>query len=90
MRSAVITTLKALYEGKEVTANKGFVCNTTRVANEIGTLRRDMGIDILTLRVDTDNGKWYGSYKLVRSKENLRRVREILKSHSVKDEVQES
>lgn len=78
MRTAVITTLKALYEGKEVTANKSLECDTTRITNEISILRNDLGIDIITDRVKTKNKKWYGSYRLIRSNENLKRVREIL------------
>jgi len=78
MRTAVITTLKALYEGKEVTANKSLECDTTRITNEISILRNDLGIDIITDRIKTKNKKWYGSYRLIRSDENIQRVQEIL------------
>ncbi len=90
MRGAIIVTLKALYEKKEVTATKAIECNTTRVSNEIGTLRRDLGIDIITDRINTKNNRWYGSYRLVRTKENLKKVRALLEKHSKQDEVQKS
>ncbi len=90
MRGAVIATLLALYEGKEVTANKSLECDTTRISNEISTLRNGLGIDIITDRVETDNRKWYGSYRLIRTEENLEKVRVILGLHSKKDGVQES
>lgn len=78
MRTAVILTLKALYEGKEVTANKSLEFDTTRITNEISTLRNDLGVDIITDRIKTKNKKWYGSYRLIRSNGNLKRVQEIL------------
>ena len=87
MRSAVIVTLQALYDGKEVTANKSLECSTTRITNEISTLRTDLGIDIITDRVATNNHKWYGSYRLVRTSENLKKVRAILEIYSNLDEV---
>jgi len=90
MRGAVIATLQALYDGKEVTANKSLECSTTRISNEIGTLRNGLGIDIITDRIETENHKWYGSYRLIRTKENLEKVRVILGLHSPKDESQES
>ena len=90
MRGAVIATLQALYDGKEVTANKSLECNTTRVSNEISTLRNALGIDIITDRVETENHKWYGSYRLIRTVENLEKVKVILGLHSQKDEVQKS
>ena len=90
MRGAVIATLQALYDGKEVTANKSLECDTTRVSNEISTLRNALGIDIITDRIETDNHKWYGSYRLIRTEENLEKVRVILGLHSNQDEVQES
>ena len=86
MRGAVTATLKALYEGKEVTANRGKECNTTRITNEISTLRNVLGIDIITDRIETKNRKWYGSYRLIRTKENLEKVRVILGLHSNQDE----
>jgi len=90
MRRAIITTLQALYESKEVTANKSQECESTRISNEISTLRNTLSVDIITDRVETDNHKWYGSYRLIRTEENLKKVRAILKLHSKKDEVQES
>lgn len=87
MRGAVITTLKALYEGKEITANKSLECDTTRITNEISTLRNDLGIDIITDRINLENKKWYGSYRLVRTDENLKKVRDILKIYSNSNEV---
>lgn len=90
MRGAVIATLKALYERKEVTANKGKECSTTRITNEISTLRNILEIDIITDRVETENRKWYGSYRLIRTEENLEKVRVILGLHSNQDESQKS
>ncbi len=90
MRGAVITTLKALSDGKEVTANKGIEYNTTRITNEIDTLRNGLGIDIITDRINTVGRKWYGSYRLIRTPENLEKVRVILGLHSKQDEVQKS
>ena len=86
MRGAIITTLKALYEGKEVTANKSLECNTTRITNEITTLRNDLGIDIITDRINLENRKWYGSYRLVRTDENMQKVRDILAIYSQRNE----
>lgn len=90
MRGAVITTLKALYEGKEITANKSLECNTTRITNEISTLRNDLGIDIITDRINLENKKWYGSYRLVRTDNNLNKVRDILQICSKLNEAQGS
>jgi hypothetical protein len=90
MRGAVITTLKALYEGKKVTATQSIKCDTTRITNEISTLRNVLGIDIITDRINTKDRKWFGSYRLIRTKENLKRVRALLEQHSKKDEVQKS
>lgn len=90
MRGAVITTLKALYEGKEVTASKSKACGTTRITNEISTLRNKLEIDIITNKIHTVGRKWYGSYHLVRNKENLERVREVLGLHTQIDEIKES
>ena len=90
MRGAVIATLQALYDCNEVTARKSLECDTTRISNEITTLRNGLGIDIITDRIDTENRKWYGSYRLIRTKKNLEKARVILGLHSKKDEVQES
>ena len=90
MRGAVITTLKALYEGKEITANKSLECNTTRITSEISTLRNDLGIDIITDRINLENKKWYGSYRLVRRDNNLKKVRDILQICSKSNEAQGS
>ena len=87
MRNAVFTTLKALYEAKEITANKSIECNTTRITNEIFTLRNTLGVDIITDRVYINSRKWYGSYRLVRTDENLKKVRAILEIHSNKNEA---
>ena len=90
MRGAIITTLKALYEAKEVTANKSLECGTTRITNEISTLRNDFKIDIITDRINTKNKKWYGSYRLVRTDENLKKVRSILEIYSKTNETKSS
>lgn len=88
MRGAVIATLKALYEGKQVTAHRGKQYKTTRMSNEISTLRNELSIDIITDRINTENGKWYGSYRLIRTEENLERVKAILGILSRDDETQ--
>lgn len=90
MRGAVMATLQALYASKEVTANKSKECSTTRITNEISTLRNILGINIITDRIETENKKWYGSYRLIRTEENLEKVRVILGLHSKQDEVQKS
>lgn len=87
MRGAVITTLQALYNGKEVTAEKSLQCNTTRITNEISILRNEFDINIITDRIPTKNKKWYGSYRLVRSEINLKKVREILAIYSTSNEA---
>jgi len=88
MRGAVIVTLKALHEGKEVTACKSLECDTTRITNEISTLRNELGIDIITDRINLPNKKWYGSYRLARTDENMKKVRDILAIFSKDNEVQ--
>ena len=90
MRGAIIVTLQALYDGKEVTAKNSINFGTTRITNEITALRNGLGIDIITDRIETENRKWYGSYRLIRTEENLEKVRVILGLHSNQDEVQES
>jgi len=90
LRGAVLATLQALYDGKEVTAGKSLEYDTTRISNEISTLRNGLGIDIITDRIETENRKWYGSYRLIKTEENLKKVRVILGLHFKKDEVQES
>lgn len=82
MRMAVINTLDALFTGKEVTASKCLEFNTTRITNEISILRNDLKIDIITDRVNAKDTKWYGSYRLIRSKDNLERVKKILETYS--------
>ncbi len=86
MRGAVIATLQALYDGKEVTANKSLECKTTRITNEISTLRNVLCIDIITDRIETENRKWYGFYRLIRTEENLEKVKIILGLYSKQDE----
>ena len=87
MRYAVYKTLTALYDGKEVTATKSLECNTTRITNEISTLRNIYGVEIITDRISLENAKWYGSYRLVRTDKNLRKVREILGENSNSNET---
>ncbi len=90
MRDAIITTLKALYEGKKVTANRSYECNTTRITNEISSLRNTFKIAIITDRVSTEKYKWYGSYRLVRTGKNLKKVRAILDIYSNQNESSKS
>lgn len=87
MRMAVINTLKALYEGEEVTAHKALFLGTTRVSNEIGIIKHVLGVDIVMERVPTVNRKWYGRYKIVGTTENLEKAQVILEQYTQKDEV---
>ena len=87
MRNAVIRTLKALYSEKEVTAINSIEYNSTRTTNEISILRNFLGVLIVTDRVSLENKKWYGSYRLIRTNENLKKVRNILKKYSNQDEA---
>jgi len=57
------------------------------MSNEIDTLRNELGIDINMHRVYYDpfnKRKHYGKYTLVQSPKNLKRVKEILTTHSTK------
>ncbi len=83
MKSAIKITLKALYEGKVITANN--TPYTTRITNIISVLRNQYGIGIVTDRVNLKNGKWYGSYRLVSSKENLKKVRLLINQDEAKE-----
>lgn len=79
MEKLHITILKCLYLEKDVaTVNGSKDYSTTRVTNPICTLRNQYNIEIETLRVNTSNS-WYGRYKLVRTKENLVKVRKLIK-----------
>jgi hypothetical protein len=82
MRRAVIATLKALYKGKEVTANRSLECDTTRITNEICILRNTLGVKIITDRINTENG-WYGCYRLIRTPENISKTIAILNSYDI-------
>lgn len=84
MRQAAILTLKGLYNSEVVTVAKQSNYKTTRLTNEISTLRNDFGIDIITdmIRSKYQYHKPYGSYRLNRSKENLEKVRKILAKYS--------
>jgi len=87
MRKATYLTLNALYERKKVTAINAIEYENTRISNVISLLRNTHDIQIITDRVKTNNNKWYGSYKLEQSEENLRKVRLLLTNQ---DEVQKS
>lgn len=82
MRPAVLKTLKGLYEGKKVTALTCGQFDSTRITNEITVLRNSLGIDIITDRVQKDHKKWYGSYRLVRTEDNLKIVKALLEAYS--------
>jgi len=86
MRKSVQATLKALYEGKKVIANNSQKYSNTRAANQICILRNTLKIEIATDRI-IENDSWHGSYRLIRTEENLRKVRGLL-THQ--DEVQKS
>lgn len=77
-----ITILECLYYDKDVaTVNDTKDYSTTRIANPISKLRNQYNIEIETLRVNTSNS-WYGKYKIIRTKENLAKVRKIINTHS--------
>ncbi len=84
MNKAVIATLQALLAGKEVTALNSGKYYSTRITNEISTLRNKLGVDIITERIVTKNNRWYGSYRLVKTTDNLKKAKKILSSHSNK------
>ena len=87
MRNSIITILKALYEAKEVTTNKNIVHNTTLVTNDISFLRNVLNVDIITDRIGIEHLKWYGSYRLVKTNQNLKQVRAILGIYSKHYEI---
>lgn len=78
MRRATINTLSALLEGKRVTAFAGPKLGTTRVSNEIVEIRHRLGIKVITQRIKTKNGKWYGVYRLDRSWGNAVKAKNTL------------
>jgi hypothetical protein len=82
MRYATYKTLERLYQNQEVSANTNLQCSTTRITNEISALRNTFKVDIVTQRKLLENKKWYGSYKLVKTEKNLKRVRAILEECS--------
>ena len=87
MRQAVFIVLHALVdETEEVsTLRSEERFSTTRLTNEIDTLRNELSIDIDMNRVYYDplnKRKYYGKYTLVQSPKNLKRVKEILTTHS--------
>ena len=83
MKNAIHITLKALYEGKEITANN--TPYTTRITNIISILRNRYNIDIITDNVKLSNGKWYGSYRLNQSEKNIEKVRKLTKQDEEKE-----
>jgi len=85
MREAVYSTLKALYESKEVTVKKQLKYGTTRISNEISTLRNNFNVKIITDRITTKTKKSYGSYRLIRTDKNLKIVKEMLNKYSPKN-----
>ena len=74
---STVLTLNALLASEEVSALTGGHLLTTRVTNVIGRLRED-GLLIETERIKTDSGKWYGSYRLVESKENVEKAFKLI------------
>ncbi len=72
-----INILILLYNDEEVNANN-VRKYTTRVTNETDILRNRLNIKIDTVRVNLANGKHYGNYKLVRTKENIEKVEKII------------
>ncbi len=86
MRQAVIIVLDALMnKNKEVsTLRSEERFKTTRITNEISYIRNKLGIDIITEMVRKPNARPYGKYHIKRSKENLKRVKKILTTHTTK------
>ena len=90
MRQAVFVVLHALNDKKEEvsTLRSQERFSTTRISNEIHTLRNELGVEIKMDRVYYDplnKRKHYGKYTLVQSQKNLMKVNEILKTHSTKN-----
>jgi len=84
MRQAVMIVLHAL--DNQVDEISSFRSEerfkTTRITNEISYIRNTLGVEVITDTVRKKNAKRYGKYRLKRSKENLKRVKEILAIHS--------
>ena len=80
MRRAIIEVLKALYDEKSITALNCGNYKTTRITNEISILR-NLGIDIVTDRVCTESRKWYGSYRLIRTIQNLEKAKTLIEMY---------
>lgn len=89
MRQAVFSVLQALVDGREEVStlrSEERFC-TTRMSNEIDTLRNALGVDIDMDRVYYDprnKRKHYRKYTLVQTQKNLQKVKEILTTHSTK------
>ena len=89
MRQAVFIVLHALVDDIEEisTLRSEARFSTTRMSNEIDTLRNKLGVDIDMHRVYYDprnKRKYYGKYTLVQTQKNLEKVKKILTTHSTK------
>lgn len=86
MRQAVLIVLQAL--DNQVNEISSFRSEerfkTTRITNEISYIRNTLGIEVITDMVRKPNARPYGKYRLKRSTKNLKRVKEILTTHSAK------
>ncbi len=77
---STVLIIKALLEGDEnVTALNGGRFLTTRISNHICKLRED-GLEIETETLKTDNGKWFGRYKIKNSDLNVKKAISLLES----------
>jgi len=90
MRQAVYIVLDALMKGTEEvsTLRSEERFSTTRLTNEIDTLRNELGINIKMSRIyynPTNKRKYYGIYTLVCSEKNLKKVKKILSIHQSKN-----
>ncbi len=86
MSKAVLATLQALVAAKEVTAMNSGKYHTTRITNIISILRNKFGVAIITVKVMTEYS-FYGSYKLKKTRKNLKKVREVLKTLTKSNEA---
>ena len=86
MRQAVLIVLQTLdNQANEISSFRSEErFKTTRITNEISYIRNTLNIEVITDMVRKPNARPYGKYHLKRSPKNLKRVKEILATHSTK------
>lgn len=86
MNSSTQSILRALISrSDEVSALNSGKFLTTRITNHICLLRQ-YGIQIDTQMVKANSGKWYGTYKLMRSSKNIAKAKKVLLNYEVNRE----